>query len=284
MGHPQKTWEGQPPSNRQENKGQTSAKRHKLRFWKRSKQAVESDDGGNTDSLSPVFWPYAFLREDLPSARIFTYGYNADVVAGLFQASNQNSIFEHTKTMAARLDRELEETDAPLIFVVHSLGGIIVKDAIGQSEMLRQRTKLVVFFGTPHRGSPQVSWGKLASNFATYFLLLDTNSNIVVDLDQNSQTLERIHTRFIDIVLKNNIMIHSFQESREIVSLRGKVVEGDSSYLGIGDRETVETIDADHRTMTKFHKRSDEGYRAVSGVLKSFIRKHLQEVQVAGQA
>lgn len=47
--------------------------------------------------------------------------------------------------------------------------------------------------------------------------------------------------------------------------------------LGIGDLETVETIDADHRDMTKFSERADEGYDAVRGVLKAFIRKMAQK-------
>jgi hypothetical protein len=58
-----------------------------------------------------VFWPSVFLSEDISNARIFTYGYNADVVAGLFQSSNSNNIFEHTTTMVARLKRELEGHD-----------------------------------------------------------------------------------------------------------------------------------------------------------------------------
>ena len=41
------------------------------------------------------------------------------------------------------------------------------------------------------------------------------------------------------------------------------------------EQETVETIDANHMQMTKFSSRDDSGYRAVSGVLKTFIERHL---------
>jgi hypothetical protein len=61
-----------------------------------------------------VFWPSDFLGRDLESARIFTYGYNADVVTDLFQSSNSNNIYEHTMTMAVRLKRELEHHNVGL--------------------------------------------------------------------------------------------------------------------------------------------------------------------------
>jgi hypothetical protein len=90
-----------------------------------------------------VFWPEEYLVPDLPRARIWTYGYNADVVGGLFQANNKNSVSQHGRDLAVKLDREIDNEvynlfmlraslttilQDPVIFVVHSLGGIIVKD------------------------------------------------------------------------------------------------------------------------------------------------------------
>lgn len=45
---------------------------------------------------------------DLPRARIWTYGYNADVVGGLFQTSNKNSVSQHARDLAVELDREID--------------------------------------------------------------------------------------------------------------------------------------------------------------------------------
>jgi hypothetical protein len=55
-----------------------------------------------------IFWPEEYLVPDLPQARIWTYGYNADVVGGLFQANNKNSVSQHGRDLAVQLDREID--------------------------------------------------------------------------------------------------------------------------------------------------------------------------------
>jgi hypothetical protein len=58
--------------------------------------------------LSTVFWPEAYLAADIPQACVWTYGYNADVIGGLFQANNKNSISQHGRDLSVRLEREID--------------------------------------------------------------------------------------------------------------------------------------------------------------------------------
>lgn len=44
--------------------------------------------------------------------------------------------------------------------------------------------------------------------------------------------------------------------------------------------ETVESIDANHMQMARYSRRDDQGYRAISGVLKAFVRQELEGQQV----
>lgn len=62
----------------------------------------------STSTTEKLFWPLEFLVEDVPQARIWTYGYNADVLAGMFQMNNKNSVSQHGRDLAARLERELD--------------------------------------------------------------------------------------------------------------------------------------------------------------------------------
>jgi hypothetical protein len=83
---------------------------------------------------------------DVPRAQIWTYGYNADVIGGVFQANNKNSISQHGQDLSVRLEREIGNSvgrslyllnvwflialQNPIAFVVHSLGGVILKDVL----------------------------------------------------------------------------------------------------------------------------------------------------------
>jgi hypothetical protein len=61
---------------------------------------------GNS-GFGDVFWPLDKLPSDVPNARVWTYGYNADVISGLFQPSNMNSILQHGEDLMVKLERGL---------------------------------------------------------------------------------------------------------------------------------------------------------------------------------
>ena len=86
------------------------------------------------------FWPLTFLplEPDICLARIMTFGYNA-----AFQATGNvtTSILDFAKELLFDLkyakDENMDELDVgtvPLIFIVHSMGGLIVKE-VGPVEM-----------------------------------------------------------------------------------------------------------------------------------------------------
>ena len=96
----------------------------------------------------------------------------------------------------------------------------MLPQAIHRSEKIREWTKLIVFLGTPHRGSTYAGWGQIASNLAR-LALQDTNKKILKTLEVNNEVLDNIHEDFITIVFKGGIKIHSFQEARGISGIKG---------------------------------------------------------------
>ncbi|KAH7115658.1 hypothetical protein EDB81DRAFT_669134 [Dactylonectria macrodidyma] len=271
-GHPQATWSGESHGSNETDISQdvSTSKRKFIRALfrgKRSGSAPSNSENGAGAQSSDIFWPDRLLTQDIPKARIWTYGYNADVIEGMFRANNLNSVSQHGRDLAVKLEREVENED-PIIFVAHSLGGIIVKDAIFRSEVCRQRTKLIVFLGTPHRGSSYADWAQIASRLAC-LALQHSNQTITRALEVNSEVLDRIHEGFTDIAHASRIKVHSFQEGHGVSGVVGDF----SSKLDLPrELETVETIDADHRQMVKCASRDDARYRAISGVLKQFLR------------
>jgi hypothetical protein len=67
--------------------------------------ATDNTSGGSAPQK--LFWLEEFLTHDIPEARVWTYGYNADVI-GAFQANNKNSVSQHGRDFAVKLEREIE--------------------------------------------------------------------------------------------------------------------------------------------------------------------------------
>jgi hypothetical protein len=89
-----------------------------------------------------IFWPAALLSTEVPNTRIWTWGYDADI-DGFWKSSSQNTVTQHAANLLSDL-ADLLESDGgnlPLFFIVHSLGGIIVK-AVG---LLISKTIITTF-------------------------------------------------------------------------------------------------------------------------------------------
>jgi hypothetical protein len=71
-----------------------------------------------------VFWPEQ-LALDIDTARIMTYGYDADVIK-IWDMAGGNNLRNHGKSLAFGVsDRRRECRERPIIFIAHSLGGLV---------------------------------------------------------------------------------------------------------------------------------------------------------------
>jgi hypothetical protein len=96
----------------------------------------------------------------------------------------------------------------------------LLPQAIRRLDRIREQTKLIIFLGTPHRGSGFVGWGQIASNLAR-LTLQDSNKKILESLEVNGEVLDNIHEEFKTIAFKGTIKIHSFQEARGVTGVKG---------------------------------------------------------------
>ena len=111
----------------------------------------------------------------------------------------------------------------PLIFVAHSLGGLLVKQTLiesskqardGRDRNLHKTCHAVIFFATPHRGSGDASMGRIIAGIAT-MLQFDVNKSILRDLDpgSGSATLSMLLDDFNSLLTQEGIEVYTFQES-----------------------------------------------------------------------
>lgn len=77
-----------------------------------------------TAQRSKKLWLRDFLPKQIPKARIMIFGYNANVALD----SGTDGVCEQATNLCQRLHHERQEApNRPLIFVCHSLGGLVVK-------------------------------------------------------------------------------------------------------------------------------------------------------------
>ena len=183
-----------------------------------------NDSSARIESDSSIYWPQDLLRKVVSDVRIFTWGYDADIAS--FSSASRNTIHQHAGNLLSDLvdlRAESEQYRKPIIFVVHSLGGIIVKTALNISRStegtslkdIAPATSGICFLGTPHRGSPTASIGKIAFRI-TKTAGMKPNTKILQGLERNSETLDIISDDFSQTVEKygRNLQVHSFREEK----------------------------------------------------------------------
>ncbi|KAK8035434.1 P-loop containing nucleoside triphosphate hydrolase protein [Apiospora rasikravindrae] len=197
---------------------------------------------------------HLWLQEDLPTevpgARIFLYEYNATLVYGKDRGTFIDKASELLEAIAVKR-RSANET-RPIIFLCHSMGGLLVGQALINAHnnphytSIKDATSGLVFFATPQRGgeSKLVGLGSIVSNIAKTMNWQKGSGVMEVLKDGNlfSEVLQE-HRR------------HQFPQY-DIVSFWGAfddVVPPDSSRLSLsGDNENIVKLNADHSKVCKF--------------------------------
>ncbi|KAI0868248.1 ribonuclease-like protein p/mrp subunit [Hypoxylon argillaceum] len=233
------------------------------------------------------------LPQNVENSRILTYRYPASVVA-VFGSTSSDRILQHAHTMIAELvaNRELANaTTRPIIFICHSLGGIIVKRALVYSASRTARhiihlhsiyvsTYGVLFFGTPHQGSGTANLGIFAQRIVDVLLpsrVVDTQSQLLDALKENSEVLQEITDNFVPLMKDLRVYFFWEQEKTDLGYKLDYVVT-ENSAAPILDNTERAGLRADHRNMCKFASRNAPGYRLVASSLVRYSRDAPQAI------
>lgn len=180
-----------------------------------------------------VFWPLDLLPTSLRDvqANIMVYGYNADVYSKRNdQSASDNFIHQHAQTLITNLTlyRKSEGTfQNPIIWVCHSLGGILVKRALLYSNDVRAAhhedhrsiyvsTYGLIFLGTPHAGSDGATWGLILQAMSDAIIprkFFESESVLLRTLKKENETLANINSHFLDIYQR--FRIHMAHENHK---------------------------------------------------------------------
>jgi pimeloyl-ACP methyl ester carboxylesterase len=220
-----------------------------------------------------TYWPRDLLPQALPTARIITFGYDADVVH-MWETASTNGLYDHGKSLEVGLSLlRKQHSTHPILFVAHSLGGLVCEQALLRSDASRETHSIIkhtggiVFMGTPHYGSSLASWGSFLTRLTSIFRA--TNTEIIAALQRGAPDLRRIGEEFQRILLRPdiNMQIMCFYEELRMPVV-GKIVESESAILR-GYKNC--SINADHRDMTKFGGATDNSFQLVQATLNSWM-------------
>lgn len=136
---------------------------------------------------------YLWIRNDLRKirgTRTVTYGYDTKLRDG----NCHRDAAEIARTFYRDLVRIEWGSETKLIFLAHSLGGIVVKDAVLQLYKrhpdVLDRVTAVLFFGTPNLGMDPHYLGEVVRT-------KDLIKSVIDDLEKSSTYLERLEEKFV---------------------------------------------------------------------------------------
>jgi alpha-beta hydrolase superfamily lysophospholipase len=238
-----------------------------------------------------IHWLRDLLPDDLPRARIMCWGYDANT-----HDSSRVScqyLYDHARNLVSDLCRKRQLTNStkrPIIFVAHSLGGIVVKSALIHSDASRQGalpehrsiklcTYGIIFMGTPHQGGNGVQLGQLLVNVASVFVAAD--DHILKHLKRDSEWLQQQLGQYVPI--SNDFVTKYAYEEYETPTALGHrimVVPRASAVVpGHANAESI-VIPKDHINMAKFISKEDSGYEKISEYLQIMVADASDQIQL----
>ncbi|CAN9414990.1 unnamed protein product [Alternaria alternata] len=232
------------------------------------------------DATAP--WAKTLLPSKIPNARILTFGYDA-YVSDWGGMVSKKRIGNHAMNLLSGVASYREEDDTdnrPIIFICHSLGGLVCEDALATAQQRPEAhikrvldcCRGIVFLGTPHHGSGLAHWAESLAK--AIGVLKQTNAEILAVLKGDSEVLERIQGNFHTMIRARSqnglapIEITCFYEELPLPGV-GTVVPMHSAilpgYIPIGIRQN-------HMGMTKFCELDDPGFVAIVGEVRRWVK------------
>ncbi|CRL02310.1 CLUMA_CG015381, isoform A [Clunio marinus] len=189
-------------------------------------------------------WPIDWLPQQFPSARILGLQFESALSYWVKKVCpcerDKLKLKYRSLDYIPRLADAGIGNDRPIVWICHSMGGLIVKGIINEAlksndpnvRKIGENTRGIIFLGTPHRGSAIAKYSQQAG------VLWPTIE--VQDMEENSKDLLKLNDEFLENVsdTKNHVEIVSIAEGSSMKvfqNIKLIVVPLESAYLGYGE-------------------------------------------------
>ncbi|KAJ8127927.1 hypothetical protein O1611_g5708 [Lasiodiplodia mahajangana] len=229
------------------------------------------------DSSQPtgtyVSWLSTLLPHDFPNARIMSFqqdtSYLVNAPVKTIEECGQE-LLRGVQSMRARK----EEIQRPILFIGHSFGGIVIKEALVQAKekahtdhSILKSTIGILFLGTPHNGAWSTALGDIMIDCTSS---LGSNRKIMDGLRYQSRKLTELQREFEECYKQGIISIY---ESRRTIMggfLPIMVVDEDLATIR-NECERPIKLNTDHSGLNKFGSRDDGNYKEIVAKIGKLI-------------
>ncbi|CAO2834210.1 unnamed protein product [Amaranthus hypochondriacus] len=221
-----------------------------------------------------TFWPGEWLSADFPHARLFTLRYKTN----LTQWSGATLPLQEVSSMLLEKLVAADIGSRPIVFVTHSMGGLVVKQLLYQAkannlDYFVNNTAGVVFYSCPHFGS------RLADMPWRMGLVLRPAPTIG-ELRSGSPKLLELNDFMRQLHKKGLLDVLSFCETKVTPIVEGyggwafrmEIVPIESAYPGFGNIVVLESTD--HINSCKPLSREDPSYTEILEFLHKVKAQH----------
>ncbi|GAW23019.1 hypothetical protein ANO14919_125670 [Xylariales sp. No.14919] len=241
---------------------------HPKYTWIRNRRTHEAQTD-KARTLQEVHLLEDLLKNSFPKARILSFAHNSDWLIDApvktAQQIGERLLEQLVKNRTQRL---------PIIFIGHSFGGIIIKQALCLSkdkDHIVEDTSGILFLGTPHQGSSLSVAGSIVALLTSFF---GSNTELLFFLRRHSTQLSDLESSFRESHLKAKIF--SFCETKPSYALGcfsiGLIVDRDSAT---GSADKPIDMDTDHSGLNKCFGLEDPLYEKIRSKIADSIKPSL---------
>ncbi|CAL4912957.1 unnamed protein product [Urochloa decumbens] len=224
-------------------------------------------------------WPREWLATDFPQARFFTLKYKTN----LTQWTGASLPLQEVSSMLLRKMVAAGIGSRPVIFVTHSMGGLVVKQLLYQAKLnnydnFLNNTVGLVFYSCPHFGSKlaDMPWRMgLVFRPAPSIGELRSGSPRLVEL--NDFVRQRHNKGLLDVLSFSETQVTPIVEGYGGWALRMEIVPIESAYPGFG--ELVVLASTDHINSCKPVNKNDPSYAETLAFLEKNFKLRLKRAE-----
>lgn len=229
-----------------------------------------------SNETSDGFWP-AWLHSELEKISVYSLGHPASVLRK--PVKKEMDLFERAGNVLERF-AGYGIGERPIVFVAHSLGGILVKMVLRKScesddqdwRRVAESTRLVFFLATPHLGSELANLGKAIPYTSKHVALLANEVGLLEDLNGHYRAFANNREDL------TTVAYYEKHATKGVV-----VVSRESADPGVAGATPI-AVDKDHINICKPSDSEDTVYMGVKRRIQKLLQLAEESDYVPGSA